>query len=54
MTIIARRLTIFALTMTIFAFVFSALAAQPGRHALHGQNALASACDMQQPCPTIL
>lgn len=54
MTVIARRFTILTLMMMIFALVFSALAAQPGRRSLHLQSGLATECDVLSPCTAML
>ncbi|MDQ0133374.1 hypothetical protein J2T08_001275 [Neorhizobium galegae] len=44
MTILARRLTIVTLIMTIFAFVFGALVAAPARHDLRVHLGTAVPC----------
>jgi len=44
MTVLARRLTIVTLIMTIFAFVFSALASAPARNDLRVHLGTAAPC----------
>ncbi|MBW6421328.1 hypothetical protein KX729_07730 [Rhizobium sp. XQZ8] len=44
MLIVLRRLTIVTLIMTIFAFCFSALVAQPGRNELRVHLGTAAPC----------
>jgi len=44
MSVVLRRLTIVTLIMTIFAFCFSALVAQPGRNELRVHLGTAAPC----------
>jgi hypothetical protein len=50
MDIIARRLTIITLTLTIFALMFSALVTHPNRRDLHLQSGLSISCDVLTAC----